>query len=224
MRGLLTQSSPRILFLDSARLRQAASLLPPINAALVLTHPAQGDEPYNLWLGDPPVNHRDENQLALFRPDDVRKRKSPDGVTTSRLIFSAYVGTNEELFPLILELHVPPGSVVADVTYGKGIFWKNVPKDKYFLLATDIEDGWIAGIFLTKTAAWTALSSILRIWKVFIVAQRPTWQGLARMLPFAQRIQTANRPMMGRSTMMPSSTFTSKPARRPIASCANMAS
>jgi hypothetical protein len=107
----------------------------------VLTHPAQGDEPYNLRLGDPPVNRRDENQLALFRPDDVRKRKSPDGVTTSRLIFSAYVGTNEELFLLILELHVPPGSVVADVTYGKGIFWKNVPKDKYFLLATDIEDG-----------------------------------------------------------------------------------
>jgi len=78
-----------------------------------------------------------EGQGSLGR----QKRKSPSGVTTSRLIFSAYVGTNEELFPLILELHLPPGSVVADVTYGKGIFWKRVPKGKYHLLATDIKTG-----------------------------------------------------------------------------------
>jgi len=82
-------------------------------------------------------------QLILFpeESDDRRKRKSPDGVTTSKLICTAHVGTNEELFPLILDLHVPPGSLVADVTYGKGIFWKNVPKGKYKLLATDLKTG-----------------------------------------------------------------------------------
>lgn len=82
-------------------------------------------------------------QLKLFpeKPGDKHKRRSPGGVTTSELICTAHVGTNEELFPLILDLHVPPGSTVADVTYGKGIFWKNVPKDKYRLLATDIENG-----------------------------------------------------------------------------------
>jgi len=44
------------------------------------------------------------------------KRKSPDGVTTSELICSAHVGTNENVFPLVLSLHVPLESVVADVT------------------------------------------------------------------------------------------------------------
>jgi len=80
---------------------------------------------------------------TLF-PMDVRpsgKRKSPDGVSTSRLVYSAYVGTNEQIFPLIMDLHVPAGSIVADVTYGKGIFWKNICKDKYKLLPTDLRMG-----------------------------------------------------------------------------------
>src|SRR4030042_1308843 len=83
-----------------------------------------------------------QEQLELY--DALRepgKRKSPDGITTSRLICSAHVGLNEDVFPVILELHVPPGSVVADVTHGTGIFWKKVPGDKYRLLATDIRTG-----------------------------------------------------------------------------------
>jgi tRNA G10 N-methylase Trm11 len=36
---------------------------------------------------------------------------------------------------------VPHGAVIADVTYGNGVFWKNVPKDYYVLKATDIADG-----------------------------------------------------------------------------------
>ena len=44
-------------------------------------------------------------------------------------------------FPLILGLYVAEGSVVADTTYGKGAFWRNVPPGKYDLRATDILDG-----------------------------------------------------------------------------------
>ena len=69
------------------------------------------------------------------------KRKSPDGIPTNRLIFSAFQGTNGELFPKILSLYVAPGSTVADVTFGKGVFWKKVPKQAYELLATDLESG-----------------------------------------------------------------------------------
>jgi len=65
-----------------------------------------------------------------------KRRKSPDGVSTANLVFSAYIGTNAEVFPLVLSLHVPQGSVVADVTYSKGIFWQNVPKDKSSSKAT----------------------------------------------------------------------------------------
>lgn len=75
------------------------------------------------------------------RRGKTAKRKSPAGKTTSDLIFSAYTATNEEIFPLILQLHVPTGAIVADVTYGKGIFWKNVPRWQYDLRATDIKTG-----------------------------------------------------------------------------------
>jgi hypothetical protein len=63
------------------------------------------------------------------------------GITTSNVVQSAHVGGNEDLFPRILALHVPPGSIVADVTYGKGIFWKNVPDEHYQLKATDLSMG-----------------------------------------------------------------------------------
>ncbi|MBI1747098.1 MAG: site-specific DNA-methyltransferase [Acidobacteria bacterium] len=70
-----------------------------------------------------------------------KKRKSPDGVPTNDLVFSSYVGTNDEVFPFVLSLYVEPGSQVADVTYGRGVFWRRVPKDAYNLLPTDLESG-----------------------------------------------------------------------------------
>ncbi len=41
----------------------------------------------------------------------------------------------------IIALYVPPSSTVADITYGRGVFWKDVPTDTYNLLATDIKTG-----------------------------------------------------------------------------------
>ena len=70
-----------------------------------------------------------------------KKRKSPDGIPTNELIFSAYQGTNDEIFPKILDLYVAQGSIVADVTYGQGVFWRRVPKNAYKLLATDLKTG-----------------------------------------------------------------------------------
>jgi hypothetical protein len=40
------------------------------------------------------------------------------GVATNDLVFSAYTGTNDEVFPQILQLYVAPGARIADVTYG----------------------------------------------------------------------------------------------------------
>ena len=70
-----------------------------------------------------------------------QKRKSPNGIATNELTFTAYQGTNDEIFPHVVSLYIAPGSKVADVTYGKGVFWKNVPKDQYVLLATDLATG-----------------------------------------------------------------------------------
>jgi hypothetical protein len=70
-----------------------------------------------------------------------RKRKSPAGISTNNLIFTAHQGTNEKVFKEVMSLYVPNKSTVADVTYGKGVFWKAIPEDRYKLRATDLKDG-----------------------------------------------------------------------------------
>jgi hypothetical protein len=63
------------------------------------------------------------------------------GISTNDLIFSACQDTNDAVFPHILKLYVPAGSLVADVTFGRGVFWKQVPKGAYELRATDLRTG-----------------------------------------------------------------------------------
>ncbi|MDR1325691.1 MAG: hypothetical protein LBK00_06615 [Treponema sp.] len=69
------------------------------------------------------------------------KKRTQGGICTTDVTMSAFVAGNAEVFPKILELHVPIGSKVADVTYGSGIFWKNVDLSKYKLFPSDIADG-----------------------------------------------------------------------------------
>lgn len=71
----------------------------------------------------------------------MQKRKSPDGVATNDLVFSAHTGTNDELFPNVLKLYVAPGSKVADVTYGKGVFWRRVDTSEYDFSPSDLKTG-----------------------------------------------------------------------------------
>lgn len=47
-------------------------------------------------------------------------------------------GTNDQQFPQIIDLFVNVGALIADVTYGKGVFWKAVDTNKYRLLKSDI--------------------------------------------------------------------------------------
>ncbi|MCG8347527.1 MAG: site-specific DNA-methyltransferase [Chloroflexales bacterium] len=73
------------------------------------------------------------------------------GESTNGLVFSAYVDSNDAVFPNILALYVLPGSLIADVTYGKGVFWKKVDISKYHLLASDLKteglvDGCMGGV------------------------------------------------------------------------------
>lgn len=67
------------------------------------------------------------------------KRRSPAGEATSRLVRSAHVGENAELFASIMGLHVPKGTRVADVTYGRGAFWRKIPPRYYEVVASDLQ-------------------------------------------------------------------------------------
>lgn len=71
----------------------------------------------------------------------MQKRKSPNGIATNDLVFSAHAGTNDELFPSVLRLYVSPGSRIADVTYGRGVFWRKVNTKEYDFYPSDIMTG-----------------------------------------------------------------------------------
>ena len=69
------------------------------------------------------------------------KKRVVTGESTTNLIFSAYVQNNEDIFPRILELYVKENASIADVTYGKGVFWKKIDPSKYNLHFSDIKTG-----------------------------------------------------------------------------------
>lgn len=80
---------------------------------------------------------RQEELLEDAEPAKKRKRVA-GGEATTDLVFSAYVADNAPVFRQILDLHMPDGGVIADVTYGKGAFWTEVDLSRYTLLASDV--------------------------------------------------------------------------------------
>ena len=81
-------------------------------------------------------------QTKLFdEAQSEPKKRVQGGAATSEVILSAYVSGNADVFPQILALHVPKGSKVADVTFGSGVFWKNVDLTSYDLTQSDIASG-----------------------------------------------------------------------------------
>lgn len=61
------------------------------------------------------------------------------GEKDQELILSAHVTGNSEVFPKVLDLHVDDGASIADLTYGKGVFWKNVSLNDYEVYASDLD-------------------------------------------------------------------------------------
>ena len=59
--------------------------------------------------------------------------------SSTNLIFSAYVSNNDVVFKDILELYVKENSKIADVTYGKGVFWKKVDMSKYHVFPSGVQ-------------------------------------------------------------------------------------
>jgi len=70
-----------------------------------------------------------------------RKKRTQGGVSTTDVVMSASMAGNAEIFPEILDLHVPDGARIADVTYGSGVFWRNVDVSRYDLIPSDIATG-----------------------------------------------------------------------------------
>lgn len=88
-------------------------------------------------LFDLPNNIPDHSQGT----NEEGQRRVQGGIATSDVVMSAHLNGNADVFPQVLELHVPEGARVADVTYGSGVFWSKVDVSRYELLPTDIAMG-----------------------------------------------------------------------------------
>ena len=97
-----------------------------------------------------PRDYAQERERIVVIPTSIKSspttptnimRRVARGIPTNDLVLTAYVDGNERVFPKILDLYVKPGSVVADVTYGRGVFWREIPDGRYDLRATDIKNG-----------------------------------------------------------------------------------
>jgi hypothetical protein len=81
-----------------------------------------------------------ELQLPLlFETEQISngKRVQQNGTVSTSMTLSAHVGDNEDIFPSILDLHLFEGATIADVTFGKGVFWNKVDTKKYKILPSD---------------------------------------------------------------------------------------
>jgi hypothetical protein len=101
----------------------------------------EGIEPQKRKRGRPRKNpafiqDAEPPQISELQPTPKRTQ---GGEATSDVVVSASVGLNSELFKDILSLHVPAGSLIADVTYGKGVFWRLVAKNLYRLRFSDLD-------------------------------------------------------------------------------------
>jgi hypothetical protein len=78
----------------------------------------------------------------LFGQDAKKKpRRVQGGVASTGAVLSSHTGDNSELFPKVLSLYVPKGARIADVTYGTGVFWKQVDTSEYEFLPSDLKTG-----------------------------------------------------------------------------------
>lgn len=103
-----------------------------------------GEKHLAFWkrhLADPHFVYVMQPNLLQSTEPDARPRRTQGGISTSDVVLSATVAGNAEVFPEVLKLHVATGARIADVTYGKGVFWKRVDPEAYQVLPTDLKTG-----------------------------------------------------------------------------------
>lgn len=56
-------------------------------------------------------------------------------------LLTGHVGTNADLLAAALQMYAKDGETIADVTYGRGVFWRNIDERRFTLLKSDISTG-----------------------------------------------------------------------------------
>jgi len=74
-----------------------------------------------------------------IEPGHVQSTLTDPDEEEEELVLSAYTARNADVFPRVLNLHVDDGAKIADVTWGKGVFWKNIDFNAYEVYASDLD-------------------------------------------------------------------------------------
>lgn len=56
-------------------------------------------------------------------------------------IYTVHKGSNSGLIKMAAELYFKEGDKIADVTYGKGVFWKEINRTRFDIVGSDIKTG-----------------------------------------------------------------------------------
>ena len=151
----------------------------------------------------------------------TRKKRTTGGIPTSDVSVQRVPLRQRGCLSRILELHVPKGSSVADVTYGKGVFWRKVARSRHKLHATDLQMGVDCRKLPTPAARWTAWSSIPLTWKGCFENRRTTWREPEPIGPSVNTTPMEKRPKEAPNGTTPSWICIFKRDRKPIACCEN---
>lgn len=71
----------------------------------------------------------------------MKTKRKQGGESTSNLVCSALTGNNAELFAKIASLYFKEGDRIADTTFGKGVFWRDIDTTAFEFFPSDIKTG-----------------------------------------------------------------------------------
>lgn len=79
-----------------------------------------------------------ESESGIVDLPQAASRRVQGGESTTDVVLSAHISGNAPVFAQLASLHIPVGSHIVDLTYGKGVFWQKIPLNEYILTFSDI--------------------------------------------------------------------------------------
>jgi hypothetical protein len=78
--------------------------------------------------------------------------------TSPKPVRTLYRGTNADLLVDVARLYIPDGALVADVCWGRGVFWQKTDASRFTLLGSDVDPARISAAAGAGTPQWQLMT------------------------------------------------------------------
>lgn len=147
----------------------------------------------------------------------MKTKRKQGGESTSNLVCSALAGNNAELFAKIASLYFKKGDRIADTTFGKGVFWRDIDTTAFEFFRPTSRLAWTQEAYHTKPRVSMFACSTLRTWRDFLGIRWSRWLETETSLRSGNAIPMPNRITTAiANTMTECLTFT---CNRPLKPC-----